>query len=148
MSTILSSAVVLESQTPPTVGNLSVQTSSLRQQLAPGRHLVVSPYQDEEHLLDLETVGVEQQLMAIALTKLKCLRDDYATSPYLETFNWEEVIDTLRELARESNHVWKETSFYVVAFKSRIPPTTIYKELGALDKAAHAKATASGGFLK
>jgi hypothetical protein len=35
-----------------------------------------------------------------------------------------------------------------VVFRSRIPPTTDYAHLGELDKAAHAEAMASGGFLK
>ncbi|KAK0621707.1 hypothetical protein B0T17DRAFT_494100 [Bombardia bombarda] len=112
------------------------------------RYLVVSPYTEQEHLLDLETLDTENQLLALALVKLQCLRDDYATAPYLATFNWEEIIATLRALARERNHQWKETSFFVVAFRSQIPPTTVYEELGALDRAAHAEATTSGGFLK
>ncbi|KAK3943242.1 hypothetical protein QBC46DRAFT_43671 [Diplogelasinospora grovesii] len=114
----------------------------------PERYLLVSPYAQQEHLLDLETLDTENQLLALALVHMKCLREDYATAPYLETFNWEEIIDTMRALARERNHAWKETSFYVVAFRSQIPPTTVYAELGLLDKAAHAQATASGGFLK
>ncbi|KAM7189512.1 hypothetical protein V8F33_009990 [Rhypophila sp. PSN 637] len=112
------------------------------------RYLIVSPYIEQEHLLDLESLDVENQLLAIALTKLKCLRSDYATAPYLETFNWAEIVGTVKVLARERAHEWKETSFFVVAFRSQIPPTTVYAELGALDKAAHAEATASGGFLK
>lgn len=87
-------------------------------------------------------------MLALALTKLKCLREDYATAPYLDSFNWDEVIETVRALARERNHHWKETSFFIVAFRSQIPPTTVYAELGVLDKAAHAEAIASGGFLK
>jgi translation initiation factor 3 subunit H len=35
-----------------------------------------------------------------------------------------------------------------VVFRSQIPPTTVYADLGALDKAAHEEATKSGGFLK
>lgn len=112
------------------------------------RYLVVSPYVEPEHLLDLESLDVENQLLALALADLKCLRPDYATAPYLKTFNWPEIIETLKALAQERNHNWKETSFFVVAFRSQIPPTTVYAELGALDKAAHAEATASGGFLK
>jgi hypothetical protein len=112
------------------------------------RYLVVSPYQEQDHLLDLESLDVENQLLALSLTKMKCLRDDYATAPYTETFNWDEIIATLRTLARETSHAWKKKTFFVVAFRSRIPPTTVYEELGALDKAAHAEATASGGFLK
>lgn len=112
------------------------------------RYLVVSPYVEQEHLLDLESLDVENQLLALALADLKCLRPDYATAPYLKTFNWPEIVETVKALARERNHKWKETSFFVVAFRSQIPPTTVYAELGALDKAAHAEATASGGFLK
>ncbi|KAK3306425.1 uncharacterized protein B0T15DRAFT_139813 [Chaetomium strumarium] len=112
------------------------------------RYLVVSPYQEQDHLLDLQSLDVENQLLAVSLTTMKCLRDDYATAPYTQTFNWDEIMATLRTLARETNHAWKKTSFFVVAFRSRIPPTTVYEELGALDKAAHAEATASGGFLK
>lgn len=113
-----------------------------------GRYLVVSPYEEREHLLNLETLDEENQLLALALTKMKCLREDYATAPYVDTFNWGDIIETLRALAQEVGHPWKKTSFFVVAFRSRIPPTTVYAELGTLDKAAHAEATASGGFLK
>jgi len=79
---------------------------------------------------------------------MKNTREDYATAPYPDTFNWNEVIDSLCALARDRNYHWKETSFFVVAFRSQIPPTTVYSDLGVLDKAAHAEATASGGFLK
>ncbi|KAL1856481.1 hypothetical protein VTK73DRAFT_8267 [Phialemonium thermophilum] len=112
------------------------------------RYLVVSPYTEKEHLLDLRSLDVENQLLAQALVGLKNIREDYATAPYLETFNWDEIIETVRVLARKRGHSWKETSFYIVAFRSQIPPTTVYADLGVLDKAAHAEATASGGFLK
>lgn len=115
---------------------------------AESRYLVVSPYTEKGHLLDLETLDKENQILAIALSRLKNVREDYATGPYLEIFNWTEVIETLRTLVRESGYSWKETSFYIVAFRSQIPPTTVYADLGVLDKAAHVEATASGGFLK
>ena len=112
------------------------------------KHLVVSPYTEPDHLLDLDTLDAENKLLATALLGLKCLRADYATADYLDTFNWPEVIDLVRALAEKADHQWKETSFYIVAFRSQIPPTTKYEDLGVLDKAAHAEATASGGFLK
>lgn len=112
------------------------------------RYLVVSPYTEKEHLLDLETLDPENQLLALSLASLEILCDDYAIRPYLEIFNWEDVIARLRALAQQRNHVWRETSFYIVAFRSQIPPTTVYADLGVLDKAAHVEATASGGFLK
>ncbi|PQE25795.1 UPF0643 protein [Rutstroemia sp. NJR-2017a BBW] len=114
------------------------------------RYLVVSPYDELPHLLDLETLDTANQLLSRALSEMKCLREDYATAPYIETFNWPEIIDTLRQLARTSSYTWKEQSFYIVAFRSLVPPSTVqrYSDLGALDKAAHAEATESGGFLK
>ncbi|KAI0126230.1 hypothetical protein BJ170DRAFT_464387 [Xylariales sp. AK1849] len=111
-------------------------------------YLVTSPYTQQEHLLDLRSLDTENALLAKALVHLKNLRPDYATAPYRTTFNWDQVMEELKRLAREVDHEWKETSFFIVAFRSRIPPTTVYAELGALDKAAHAEATASGGFLK
>jgi hypothetical protein len=110
--------------------------------------LIVSPYDEEPHLLDLNTLDVPNQLLAKALISLKCLREDYATAPYIEIFNWSQVVAILRELAADTDFKWNETSFYIVVFRSRIPPTTVYADLGVLDKAAHAEATKSGGFLK
>jgi hypothetical protein len=111
-------------------------------------YLVVSPYTEQDHLLDLRTLDAENALLSKALVHMECLRPDYATSPYTETFNWSEVMEQLKRLAKEENHKFKETTFYIVAFRSQIPPTTVYADLGVLDKAAHAEATASGGFLK
>jgi hypothetical protein len=110
--------------------------------------LVVSPYDELPHLLDLRTLDTANQLLARALVGLKCLRDDYATAPYIEIFNWSEVVQSVKELASASNFPWKEQGFYIVVFRSQIPPTTLCADLGVLDKAAHAEATESGGFLK
>jgi hypothetical protein len=110
--------------------------------------LVVSPYDELPHLLDLRTLDTANQLLAKALVGLKCLRVDYATAPYVETFNWPEVINSLKDMASNSDFTWKEQFFYTVVFRSQIPPTTVYADLGVLDKAAHAEATKSGGFLK
>jgi len=49
--------------------------------------LVVSPYTEEAHLLDLQTLDIPNQLFAKALISLKCLRSDYAVAPYVEIFN-------------------------------------------------------------
>jgi hypothetical protein len=110
--------------------------------------LIVSPYVERLHLLDLRTVDTANQLLARALVELKCLREDYATAPYTDIFNWSEVINSVHKMAELSDFKWTETSFYIVVFRSQIPPTTVYADLGVLDKAAHAEATKSGGFLK
>lgn len=112
------------------------------------RYLVASPYTEQEHLLDLESLDTENQLLGEALQGMKAVTEGYATRPYVESFNWEELIDRVRELATARQHSFKETSWYIVAFRSQIKPTTVYPDLGALDKAAHAEAMASGGFLK
>lgn len=114
----------------------------------PPRHIVMSPYVEQEHLLELETLDVENQILAEALSEMECLREDYATAPYLETFNWGEVMDRVKGLTTARKHDWRDTTFYIVAFRSRYQPGIDYSHLGDLDKAAHAEATASGGFLK
>lgn len=110
--------------------------------------LIISPYTEREHLLDLKSLDMENAIVAQALVHLKCIRSDYATAPYIDTFNWGEVVEQVKRLAQQKGHSWKQSSFFVVAFRSQIPPTTVYEDLGVLDKAAHAEATASGGFLK
>lgn len=112
------------------------------------RLIVQSPYTDPEHLLDLDTLDAESGLFARALAVLRNTRDDYATGPYADSFNWPEVIAEVRALAERDGVPFARTSFYVVAFRSQIKPETDYSHLGALDKPAHAEAVASGGFLK
>jgi hypothetical protein len=64
------------------IGSSVLSNSSAKDHL-----LVVSPYEEASHLLDLRTVDTANQLLAKALVGLKCLRDDYATAPYVEIFN-------------------------------------------------------------
>ena len=87
--------------------------------------------------------------MAKALTFLKAIRDDYATAPYEDSFNWAEVLDELKRLceAEEGFH-WQEKTFYIVAFRSKVRQTTDRNYLGALDEASHLEATEGGGLLK
>lgn len=128
-------------------------------------HVVTSPYTSPEHQLDLSTLDTENALFARALQDLRVVRDDYATAGYVESFNWGEVMGRLRSLVEEAEDLksgrrstgeggikgtggFKETSFFIVAFRSRVPPTTVYEDLGVLDEVAHAEAVACGGFLK
>lgn len=133
---------------PP--ADLSSIASSVTQPIpsASGRYIAASPYLDQDHLLDLETLDRENQILAQALTKFVATRHDYATAPYRESFNWSEVITELKAIAKEQDYEWRESFFYVIAFRSRIPPTTVYADLEVLDKAAHLEAVESGGLLK
>lgn len=110
--------------------------------------LVVSPYDERPHQLDLRRVDTSCQLLAKALVNMRSLREDYATAPYTENFNFDECAEELRTLISDSGFDWKEKDFYIVVFRSQIPPSTVYSDLGILDKAAHEEAIASGGFLK
>lgn len=113
------------------------------------RFITFSPYDD--HLLDLETYDPQTQLIARALAVFDKTRSDYATAPYPESFNFARVIEELKRLAAlpaNSALEWKKSAYFVVAFRSQIPPTTDYGDLSSLDKAAHREATDSGGLLR
>ena len=112
--------------------------------------IVVSPYTTPAHLLDLSTVSRPNQLLAKALSLMQPTRDDYATAPYKQSFNWSAVIYRLRHLLKhETDFQWtRQEKFYVIVFRSRLPLSTDRVHLGALDQVAHAEATASGGLLK
>jgi len=158
MATIKSSPASFMRPARSNLATAAISDETLHQQLPPVKELsqaagsrdflVISPYIETPHLLDLSTVEPQAQLLAVALTRLKSVREDYATAPYEQIFNWSEVIATLRQLCAIKEQTWTEQIFYIVVFRSQIPPTTDYSHLGVLDKAAHAEAMKSGGFLK
>ena len=113
-----------------------------------GEFLIVSPYPTQPHLLDLKPLNESQRLLAKALQILEPTRNDYATAPYAAAFNWASVTAELRNLAESMQYDWKTQYFYIVVFRSQIPPTTNRVELGELDQRSHAEATKSGGLLK
>lgn len=110
--------------------------------------LVNSPYTSQDHLLHLGSVGKPQRLLAKALTVMAPLRDDYATAPYSDAFNWSSVINALKALVGAESYAWKDQSYYIVVFRSQVPPSTNRSHLAALDKRSHAEAMESGGLLK
>ncbi|KAI4724832.1 hypothetical protein E4T49_07422 [Aureobasidium sp. EXF-10728] len=110
--------------------------------------LVVSPYTSLPHLIDLTRYCTSSQLFAKALTLFRPIREDYATAEYTESFNFPEVIETLRSLARAEGYTWKKTEFYVVSFRSQLSPTADPERLFDLDAFSHQEAMASGGLLK
>jgi hypothetical protein len=121
----------------------------LHQKAAPSDdRLIASPYNDELHLLDLARLDTPDQLLAKALTIMKPIRDDYATAPYLDAFNWQTMVDFLRDLAAAENHRWKKRKFYVVTFRSQLFPDADLPRLHDLDAHSHQEAMASGGLLK
>ncbi|PWY83183.1 hypothetical protein BO94DRAFT_469342 [Aspergillus sclerotioniger CBS 115572] len=110
--------------------------------------LIVSPYNDQAHLLDLRRLDRPNQLLAKALTILQPIRPDYATAPYTESFNWTAVFDFLRTLSQVEGYRWTQQDFYVVVFRSVLNADADPERLHALDAHSHQEATASGGLLK
>jgi hypothetical protein len=110
--------------------------------------LVVSPYLSPPHLLDLTRYSTSSRLFAKALTIFRPVRDDYATAEYTESFNFQEVAQTLRSLAKVEGYKWKKTDFYVVSFRSQLKPDADGERLFELDAFSHQEAMASGGLLK
>lgn len=110
--------------------------------------LIVSPYNEPLHLLDLQTLDTPNQVLAKALTVFKPIRDDYATAPYTESFNWSAVFDFLRDLSETKGYIWKKQDFYVVVFRSILRPDADLDRLHELDAHSHQEAIASGGLLK
>lgn len=111
-------------------------------------HLISSPYNEQGHLLDLTTLDKPNQLLARALTILKPTRKDYATADYASAFNWQVVMELLRDLASSQGYEWKEQSFYVVIFRSHLQQSASLSYLHELDSHSHEEATKSGGLLK
>lgn len=110
--------------------------------------LISSPYNEAPHLLDLKTLDTPARLLAKALTVLKPIRDDYATAPYAESFNWQEVVDLLPQFPDADGYTWQRQELYVVVFRSRLRPGANVQLLQVLDIHSHREANASGGLLK
>ncbi|EFX02069.1 hypothetical protein CMQ_2118 [Grosmannia clavigera kw1407] len=123
--------------------------STLVPSLDDSRYIAISPYPD--HLLDLDTLDPQTRLLTRALTVFDKVRDDYATAPYADSFNLSSVIDLLRRLVAAKvpeGFRWQRAHFFVVGFRSQIPPATTYSDLDHLDVAAHREALASGGLIR
>jgi len=123
--------------------SLSYSTSTPRSQ-----HLISSPYNDPNHLLDLRTLDAQSRLLSQALSFMKPVHDDYATADYETSFNWDDVLAVLRSLSAAEKHEWIAQDFYTVIFRSQLNPNVDEQRLHDLDKNSHREAVESGGLLK
>ncbi|ETN44323.1 uncharacterized protein HMPREF1541_10503 [Cyphellophora europaea CBS 101466] len=110
--------------------------------------LASSPYLDQGHLLNLDTLDPQSRLLAHALTKLHSQGTDYATVKYEDSLNLDNVLTELEKLAHTANLQWEEQDFYVVEFRSKLKPQIDNLLLFELDKESHREANISGGLLK
>ncbi|OAL35938.1 hypothetical protein AYO20_04844 [Fonsecaea nubica] len=112
------------------------------------RWLTVSPYLEQEHLLDLNSVDTPNRLLALAATQLEPASGKYATVPYEDALDWTSLMETLKSLAAKEGYRWTRQEFYVVEFRSRLKKNIDVDLLFKLDKESHIEATQSGGLLK
>ncbi|QIW95981.1 hypothetical protein AMS68_001499 [Peltaster fructicola] len=105
-------------------------------------HIISSPYTDATHQLDLCTLTPPFAGFAKALISMNNIRPDYATAPYQESFNWNEIAESF------SKQAVGDISFFVIVFRSRLKLDADRDLLGELDKAAHLEAVEAGGLLK
>ncbi|KAJ4362474.1 hypothetical protein N0V83_010567 [Neocucurbitaria cava] len=111
-------------------------------------HLISSPYNNPGHYLDLSSLPTPSLLFAKALTALKPTRSDYAAAEYTAALNFPAVVAELRSQSEKSGFTWRETSFYVVVFRSRLKEGIDNDWLYKLDYESHREACESGGLLK
>lgn len=110
--------------------------------------LVVSPYTNRSHLLDLTNLTQAQIYLAKALTILSPVTHAYATVPYTKAFNWDAVFTFLAAAVKAGAFEWTEQFFFIVVFRSQVPPSTDRSHLAELDEGAHLEAMKSGGLFK
>jgi hypothetical protein len=110
--------------------------------------VITSPYNDPDHVLDLDTLSIQDKILTLALTTMQPILDNYATEDYEVSFNWDVIFATVRALAASANHTWTKQEFYVVIFRSQLKEGCDRQLLHDLDKHSHREATVSGGLLK
>jgi len=110
--------------------------------------LISSPYNEPQHYLNLLDLDTSNRLFAKALAALQPIRADYATETYTEVLNLTDVVSLLQTLAATESFRWKETSFYVVVFRSKLKTSIDSSLLYQLDFESHREACESGGLLK
>lgn len=110
--------------------------------------LISSPYNNPGHYLDLTDLDISNLIFSKALTALKPVRLDYATAPYTEALNFPTVLELIRKFSKDERQEWKEQSFYVVVFRSKLKEGVDNDLLYKLDYESHGEACESGGLLK
>ncbi|KAK4570083.1 hypothetical protein LTR86_003053 [Recurvomyces mirabilis] len=135
---------------PPTINSEDVQSShpGLRIPGLEATHVKSSPYDDFANHLTLEDLDAYSRLFALSLPSLEPVKEDYATTPWLEAFNWPIVFTRLRELCQMSGVKWQKREFYVVSFRSVRKRDADVDLVSELDQQSHREACESGGLLK
>jgi hypothetical protein len=110
--------------------------------------IIASPYNDANHLLDLNSLGVEDRILSLALTTIRPVKQDYATLELVDGLNIAEVNEMIQRLCSSLNLIWTSRSYYLVIFRSHMKQEYNQTRLFELDKHSHEEAIQSGGLLK
>lgn len=110
--------------------------------------LVSSPYNNPGHFLDLLTLDTANLIFSKALTALKPARTDYAIAPYTDALNFHAITELVKGLSKQEAYEWRQQSFYVVVFRSKLKAEIHNELLYTLDYESHGEACESGGLLK
>lgn len=110
------------------------------------KKIISSPYTEEGHLLDLDSLEPDYQTIAKAFQGFKPTTENYATESYIDSFN-------IKEIAGELSQAVGLLKVYIIVFRSILKkeiqqdPDKI-KILFDADQGAHEEANLSGGLLK
>jgi hypothetical protein len=137
-------SAILKSSVVVTTSELELSENQISEN---STYIKSSPYDDPLNYLNLSDLGPQVKLFASALRRFDALRPDYATSPYMETFNFDAMFEDLRRLCAGAGVQWEHQDFYVVIFRSQLRKQADRGRLGELDQMSHQEACASGGLL-
>lgn len=117
-------------------------------------HIRTSPYFESGHLLDLNSLALNYQIISFSLQSLTPMAEGkYAFLAYIDAFNISTIVKLVREYSHMLRYQIPKTKVYVIAFRS-----ILHKEvqessekrqfLADIDKQSHIEANQSGGLLK
>ena len=142
----------------PQASKLSTSIDKSARKMEKPQLIVSSPYTGVEHHLDLKSVPETSRQLALALQGLRPIVEDYHSKAYVDSFNWQEIINFLPSSFSGNfpplfpYHCSKRSLtigvFYCIAFYSTLHPNVDTSKLHCLDSLAHAEANQSGGLLK
>jgi hypothetical protein len=89
------SVLVQQPVSIPQASKLSTSIDKSARKMEKPELVVSSPYTGVEHHLDLKSVPETSRQLALALQRLRPIVQDYPSKAYVDSFNWQEIINLL-----------------------------------------------------
>ncbi|CAK7913225.1 hypothetical protein CAAN1_20S02102 [[Candida] anglica] len=120
------------------------------------KYIRSSPYHEQEHLLQLDTLDLGYKALALALQSFVPVNGnkDYQYEEYEKAFPVKETVERAQEYAKIlGEESVPELKVYVIAFRSILhidvqESVEKRQKLADIDKGSHTEANISGGLLK